>query len=73
LQVDGKIVVAGSFQPGPNSSASDFALASYTASGTLDTTFGTGGKITTKIGDFDAAANQVLVQPDCKIVAGHAK
>jgi uncharacterized delta-60 repeat protein len=72
LQTDGKIVVAGSFQPGANSSASDFALARYAPNGALDTTFGTGGKLTTKIGDFDAAANQVLVQADGKIVAaGH--
>src|SRR5438132_27108 len=63
LQADGKIVVAGFFQPGPNSSASDLALARYTASGMLDTTFGTGGKLTTKVSDFDAAANQVLIVP----------
>jgi uncharacterized delta-60 repeat protein len=72
LQADGKIVVAGFFQPGANSSASDFALARYTVNGALDPTFGTGGKLTTKVGDFDAAANQVLVQADGKIVAaGH--
>jgi uncharacterized delta-60 repeat protein len=72
LTADGKILVTGAFQPSPTSSASDFALARYTANGALDTTFGTGGKITTKLGDFDAAANQLLVQADGKIVAaGH--
>src|SRR5438445_6450996 len=61
LAPDGKIIVAGSVQPSPFSSASDFALVRYNADGSLDTTFGTNGIITTKLGDFDAAANAVLI------------
>ena len=61
---DGKILVAGSVQPSAFSSASDFALVRYNADGSLDTTFGTGGIVTTKLGDFDAGANTVLIVPD---------
>src|SRR5713226_7566958 len=78
---DGKIIVAGSVQPSAFSSASDFALVRYNADGSLDTTFGTGGIVTTKLGDFDAGANAVLIvgqvsnlplQDNYKIVvAGH--
>src|SRR5438445_4125808 len=60
---DGKIIVAGAVQPSPFSSASDFALVCYNVDGTLDTTFGTGGIVTTRLGDFDAAANTVLIVP----------
>jgi uncharacterized delta-60 repeat protein len=72
LQPDGSLVVAGSFEPDPTQAASSFALARYTTSGSLDTSFGTGGLVTTSFGQYDAAANTVLVQPDGSIVAaGH--
>src|SRR5438552_119633 len=60
---DGKIIVAGAVQPSAFSSASDFALVRYNADGSLDTTFGTGGIVTTKLGDFDAGANTILIVP----------
>jgi uncharacterized delta-60 repeat protein len=41
LQTDGKLVVAGYSNIGSND---DFALVRYTTNGTLDLTFGTGGK-----------------------------
>src|SRR5262249_5307737 len=47
LQADGKILAAGSAD-GNNGSL--FALARYTTGGTLDSTFGSGGKVTTKFG-----------------------
>ncbi|MEJ7701193.1 MAG: delta-60 repeat domain-containing protein [Pyrinomonadaceae bacterium] len=64
LQADGKLVAAGT-------TYSDFALARYNSNGTLDTTFGTGGKITTDFGDFGnyVYASDVVIQPDGKIVA----
>ena len=65
LQADGKIVAAGSAGLAANS---DFALARYNSNGTLDTTFGTGGKVTTDFGDFEGAGD-VVIQPDGKIVA----
>jgi uncharacterized delta-60 repeat protein len=68
----GQLIVAGSVEPSASSSASDFALARYNADGSLDTTFGTGGKVTTHWGDFSAGINQILLQPDGKILAaGH--
>jgi uncharacterized delta-60 repeat protein len=65
VQSDGRIVAAGrSF----SSSSGDFALARYNADGSLDTTFGNGGKVTTDLGGFDAAFG-VALQADGKIVA----
>jgi uncharacterized delta-60 repeat protein len=63
----GKIVVAGS-------GAQEFALARYTLNTTnntlaLDQTFGTGGVVTTAIGN-GAAAWAVAIQSDGKVVAG---
>ena len=70
IQSDGKIVVAGfSNANGGN----DFALARYHglsttgAPGTLDTTFGTGGMVTTDFGGNDHG-NSVAIQSDGKIV-----
>ncbi|MFC1820224.1 LamG-like jellyroll fold domain-containing protein [Thermodesulfobacteriota bacterium] len=69
LQSDGKIVVAGTWFNGLDD---DFAVARYNADGSLDTTFGSGGKVITAIGSSDAA-NDVAVQSDGKIVvAGSA-
>jgi uncharacterized delta-60 repeat protein len=61
---DGKIVLAGY-----NNTASDFALARYNLNGTLDSTFGTTGVITTSFGTGVDEAHAVLVQPTGKIVA----
>src|SRR5262245_49553369 len=66
LQPDGKIVAAGEAFV---SVREDFALARYNMDGSLDTSFGAGGKVTTDFaGDFDAAL-AVALQPDGKIVA----
>ena len=65
LQSDGKIVAAGySF----NGSDNDFAIVRYNTNGSLDTTFGTGGKVTTPIGSGNEEANSVVLQSDGKIV-----
>jgi uncharacterized delta-60 repeat protein len=66
LQDDGKIVVAGTTrsQPGPHY---DIAVTRYMTTGMLDNSFGTGGVVTTSIGDYDAAY-AVAVQMDDKIV-----
>ena len=60
IQSDGKIVAAGD-------SAGGFALARYTINGSLDSTFGSGGKVTTPFG-FTAAGRSVAIQSDGKIV-----
>ena len=57
-----KIVVAG-FSDG------DFALARYEANGNLDTSFGSGGKVTTDFGGDNDGASALAIQTDGKIVA----
>jgi len=70
IQADGKIVVAGTSLIG---STADFVLVRYTTDGSLDPTFGTGGKVTTAIGTGNDLAYAVAVQSDQKIVvAGYA-
>jgi uncharacterized delta-60 repeat protein len=72
LQPDGKIIAAGTvfvnFDPG-ESSDTDFALARYNPDGTPDTTFGSGGQVSTDFVGFEDDAFSVLIQPDGKIVA----
>jgi len=62
IQPDGKIVVAGA-------SNSAFALVRYNTDGSLDSTFGSGGKVLTPIGGGNEGATAVAIQPDGKIVA----
>src|SRR5215831_3833925 len=69
VQSDGKIVAAGYANLG---GGDDFALVRYNSNGTLDASFGTGGKVTTAFlsqGFSLAQANSVAVQPDGRIVA----
>jgi uncharacterized delta-60 repeat protein len=67
LQSDGKIIVVG----GSNgeSSDDDFLLARLSPRGSLDNTFGIGGKVRTSFGDLNGAANGAALQSDGKIVA----
>jgi len=70
LQPDGKIVVAGTvdFNPDVPGSGLDFALARYNSNGTLDGSFGKGGKVVFDFfGSFDQA-NGAVLQPDGKII-----
>ena len=70
VQPDGKIVVAGTvdFNPDVPGSGLDFALARYNPSGTLDGSFGKGGKVVFDFfGSFDQA-NGAVLQPDGKII-----
>ncbi len=75
LQPDGKIVVAGSANiiPLPSGDVDrDFALVRYNADGSLDATFGTGGKVLTGFGTVGDSARALALQPDGKLVAaGH--
>ena len=64
IQADGKIVVAGSHY---YSTQSDFALARYNTNGSLDVTFGVGGKLYTEIAD-NAEPTGMAIQADGKIV-----
>ncbi len=67
LQSDGKIVAGGYVEP--SSTNSDFGLARYNLDGSLDTSFGTGGKATTAFGSSDDWISGVTMQPDGKILA----
>jgi uncharacterized delta-60 repeat protein len=70
LQSNGDIVAGGSTAASSNDPRiSDFALARYTAAGTLDTTFGANGLVTTTIGSSGSAINTLLIQTDGKILA----
>jgi uncharacterized delta-60 repeat protein len=67
LQRDGKLVAAGEASSGSNY---DFALARYTEDGSLDTSFGNGGTVTTPIGTGQGVSAGALVQQaDGKLVA----
>lgn len=61
LQADGKMVVAGYHFNGTNN---DFAVARINSNGTMDMSFGNGGKVFTAIGSGNDAAGSVAVQPD---------
>ena len=69
LQSDGKIVVAG-VTTSPTT-GNDFVCVRYNSDGTLDTTFGTGGIVTTdvQIGSDDVARS-LAIQSDGKIILG---
>lgn len=72
LQPDGKIILAGystvPMNPGHNYV---FAMARYNPDGTLDNTFGTGGRDTFDLGfttSYDETAWSMALQPDGKII-----
>jgi uncharacterized delta-60 repeat protein len=71
VRSDGKVVAAGSSRLGGGSVV---ALARYNRDGSLDSSFGAGGKVLTTFPPSNfAAASAVLLQPDGKIlVGGHA-
>ena len=70
IQSDGKILAAGFAGAFPNSggNAGTFALVRYNANGSLDTGFGTGGKVVIDGGTLDGPAYAMALQPDGKIV-----
>jgi uncharacterized delta-60 repeat protein len=73
LQADGKIIVVGVSGAGPYSELNDFVLARYNADGSLDQSFGSGGKVITHFpGVFNtgSTATCVALQSDGKVIAG---
>jgi uncharacterized delta-60 repeat protein len=68
LQSDGKIVTAGVFTNTDPFSRS-FAVGRFLPNGSLDPTFGTGGRVITSVGGKESNAAAVIVQPDGKIIA----
>lgn len=68
IQPDGKIVVTGVAGVVNNgSNIGDIGLARYFSNGTLDPSFGVGGKTTTDINDSEQGTG-IVIQPDGKIV-----
>ncbi|HJQ22921.1 MAG TPA: delta-60 repeat domain-containing protein [Blastocatellia bacterium] len=62
LQADGRIVVAGS-------TSGKFALARYNNDGSLDSSFGSGGKLTNDFMSAGGSAASVAIQADGRIIA----
>lgn len=69
VQPDGKIVLVGVVSKGRFAEATDFAVARYNADGSLDESFGSGGKVTTDFFGLSNIARVGLLQRDGKIVA----
>ncbi|MBN2158171.1 MAG: Ig-like domain-containing protein [Spirochaetes bacterium] len=69
LQSDGKVIVVGETE---YAGGSCFALARFNTNGTLDTGFGTGGKIMTIIGTNSAARGVAIDGAGNIVVAGHS-
>ncbi len=68
LQPDGKIIAAGYTGLNKEGVFYNIALIRYNTNGSIDTTFGTNGIVTTKLGDV-ARAFACALQPDGKIIA----
>jgi len=67
LQPDGRIVAAG-FAISHGGGVQNFAVARYTSSGVLDTTFSRDGKTQIDFGNCCQSATKVLLQSDGKII-----
>ena len=74
IQADGKIIVVGRAKDSSNFFAIDlFELVRYNSNGSLDPTFGSGGRAATFLSTDGAAADSVAIQSDGRIVvAGRA-
>lgn len=74
LQSDGKILVAGAISSA-DGTTSEFGLMRFTTAGALDSTFGSGGKVTTNFVGVQAGgvynpATALVIQPDGRILVG---
>ena len=68
VQKNGDILIGGVATT--KSGRNEFGLARYTSNGVLDTTFGTNGLVTTKVGTRSDAPSALLLQPNGQIVMG---
>jgi uncharacterized delta-60 repeat protein len=68
IQPDGKIVVAGYSYVGPAPTKSDLVLLRYNSNGSLDSSFGSGGKVVADLGSNHDEATSLVIQPDGKIL-----
>jgi uncharacterized delta-60 repeat protein len=65
VQPDGKIVAAGN---AVGTTTFDFAVARYNPDGSVDTSFGNGGRVTTDLSADQDFGENLALQPDGKIV-----
>jgi uncharacterized delta-60 repeat protein len=73
VQADGKILLTGqAFNTISSSTVFDYATVRYNANGSLDTGFGSGGAVITRVANSYSEARAIVVHDDGKIVvAGH--
>jgi uncharacterized delta-60 repeat protein len=69
IQADGKLVMVGSSISTATGSR-DFSLARYLPDGSLDSSFGSGGTVTTAIRTHGDIAQAVAIQSNGRIVVG---
>ncbi len=67
VQPDNKILVAG--KRNVSGSGTDFSITRLNADGSLDLSFGIGGKLITSFNGNDDAITSLFIQPDGKIIA----
>jgi len=70
VQPDGRILVVGFTRAAANTTNYDFVVARYNSNGTLDTSFGDGGKTTIDFYGRTDQAHRILLQDDGRIVVG---
>jgi uncharacterized delta-60 repeat protein len=68
VQADGKLIVVGQTYKHNDFSGEDFVVTRYNTDGTLDNTFGSGGRVRTDFPGLAAVPSSVVIQPDAKIV-----
>jgi uncharacterized delta-60 repeat protein len=68
VQTNGDILVGGVITN--SAGLVEYGLARYTSNGVLDTTFGSGGLVTTAVGSRPDAPSALLLQPNGQIVMG---
>jgi len=68
IQADGRLVVVGTTYRQNDFSGEDFVVTRHNTDGTLDNTFGVGGKVRTDFPGLAAVPSSVVIQPDGKIV-----
>lgn len=66
VQPDGKIILGGT----SGNTAQYFTMVRLNSNGSIDTTFGTGGKVQTSFSGTESFANSIAIQPDGKIILG---
>src|SRR5438067_9198517 len=68
VQTDGKLIVVGQTYKNNDFSGEDFVVTRYNTDGTLDTTFGSGGRVRTDFPGLAAVPSSAVIQPTGKIV-----